>query len=153
MSEEFPMDSTATRVSRRNLLAGLAAGGVIAALAVAVKNPAAIERSGSLVRDALSGGRAGSLATAERDVWRAAVGSDFSIGHTRMRLAGVRPLPRGGARPANLRQNPFIAVFELPMGQSLPGNLVYTARTARSAAFEIFLSESSDAGRLLAVFN
>ncbi len=147
------MDSIAMHVSRRNLIAGVAAAGVIAALAVAVKNPAAIGDSGSLIRDTFTGGRSASLATAEREAWQAAVGSDFAVGHTRMRLAGVRPLPRGGARPANLRQNPFIAVFELPMGQALPGNLVYSVRTARVPAFDMFLSQSNEAGRLLAVFN
>lgn len=147
------MDDIGTRVSRRNLLAGAAAAGVVAALAVAIKNPAAVQSSGSMIRDALTGRRPASLATAERDIWQAAVGADFAIAHTRMRLAGVRPLPRGGRRPANLRQNPFIAVFELPVGQALPGNLVYSVRTARFPAFDMFVSEAGEAGRLLAVFN
>lgn len=147
------MESKASSISRRNLLAGMAAGGVIAALAVAVKNPGTIGGSGSLAGGPLGASRPGGLATAERSAWQAAVGSDFTIGHTRMRLAGIRPLPRHGARPANLRQSPFIAEFELPLGQSLPGNLLYSVRAARSAAFDIFMSEAGQAGRLLAVFN
>jgi hypothetical protein len=153
MSEDLPMDSTATHLSRRNLLAGLAAGGVVAALAVAIKYPAAVQGSGNLIRDTLAGRRSHALATAEREAWQAAVGSDFTAGHARLRLAGVRPLPRGGPRPASVRQYPFIAVFDLPRGQSLPGNLLYTVRTARVPAFDVFLSETGSAGRLLAVFN
>ena len=147
------MDSPATRVSRRHLLAGVAAVGVVAALAVAVRNPAALERSGGLIADALTGRPSLSLATAEREDWQHTVGATFAIAHTRMRLAGVRPLPRTGPRPADVRQHPFLAVFELADGQALTGNLVYTVSTARSVEFELFLSESSDAGRLLAVFN
>ncbi len=148
------MEGTGSRLTRRNLLGGFAAAGVIAALAVAIKNPAGVQGAGSRIREAFDGRpRRPSLATAESAQWQEAVGSDFAIGHTRMRLAGVRPLPKTGPRPSTVRQNPFIAVFELPLGQTLPGNLTYSVRTARSSAFNIFLSESSEARRLLAVFN
>ena len=53
------MESKASSISRRNLLAGMAAGGVIAALAVAVKNPGTIGGSGSLAGGPLGASRPG----------------------------------------------------------------------------------------------
>ena len=148
--------STSSHFSRRNLLAGLAAVGTFAVVAMAAKN-SRIARSSSL--RSISGGgsltRPASLATAEIEHWMAEVGSWFDIGYTRMRLAGVRALPVEGTRPAELRQRPFIAVFDLPQGEALPGNLVYRIANQRYPAFDIYLAEPDDQrlNRMLAVFN
>ena len=147
--------STSSRLSRRNLLAGVAALGAFAVVAMAAKSS---RTARSLSLRSTSGGaraRPASLATAEIEHWMAEVGSQFDIAHTRMRLAGVRALPAEGTRPAELRQRPFIAVFDLPQGEALPGNLVYRIANQAYPAFDIYLAEPSDQRlhRMLAVFN
>jgi hypothetical protein len=147
--------STEKRLSRRDLLAGFAAVGAFAAVAMAAKN-SRITRSSSL-RGTATGTRSrpASLATAEIEHWMAEVGSDFDIAHTRMRLSGVRALAAEGTRPAELRQRPFIAVFDLPQGEALPGNLLYHIANRNYPAFDIYLSEPGDQSlhRMLAIFN
>ena len=147
--------NTSSHLSRRNLLAGFAAVGAFAVVAMAAKN-SRIARSSSL--RSTSGGartRPASLATAEIEHWMAEVGSWFDIAHTRMRLAGVRALPVEGARPAEVRQRPFIAVFDLPQGEAMPGNLVYRIANQAYPAFDVYLAEPGDQSlhRMLAVFN
>ncbi len=85
----------------------------------------------------------------------AEVGAEFEIAYTRMRLAGVRALPTAGARPPEIRQRPFIAVFDLPQGEALPGNLVYRIANRAYPAFDVFLAEPDDGrlNRMLAIFN
>lgn len=147
--------STKKRMSRRDLLAGFAAVGAFAVVAMAAK------KSGMTRSPSLRGSKAGtrsrpaSLATAEIEHWIAEVGSHFDIGHTRMRLSGVRPLPAEGPRPAEVRQRPFIAVFDLPLGEALPGNLLYRIAHQAYPAFDIYLAEPDDQSlhRMLAVFN
>jgi len=143
-------------LSRRKMLAVIAAAGTLAAIAMAAKNTSAFQRSTSLARPGSFGRvRPASLATAEIEYWQAEVGSDFDIAHTRMRLAGVRALEVAGARPPEIRQRPFIAVFELPQGEVLPGNLVYRIANRYYPEFDIFLAEpdGSSLDRMLAVFN
>lgn len=99
-----------------------------------------------------------SLADAGYDEWAAQVGSVFALGGgTRITLAGVRPLPSSGTRPAGLRRDrAFVAVFDSPRGQSLAGDLIYTANHPEYGPLPLFLSPTSDArtpGRMLAVFN
>lgn len=147
--------STEKHLSRRNLIAGFAAVGAFAAVAMAAKS-GRIARSSSL-RGTTTGGRSrpASLATAEIEHWMAEVGSEFDIVHTRMRLSGVRALPADGERPAELRQRPFIAVFDLPQGEALPGNLLYNIVNRHYPAFDIYLAEPGDQSlhRMLAIFN
>ena len=147
--------STEKRLSRRDLLAGFAAVGAFAVVAMAAKN-SHIVRSTSLRRTATNTrSRPASLATAEIEHWMAEVGSDFDIAHTRMRLSGVRALTAEGPRPAELRQRPFVAVFDLPRGEALPGNLLYRIAHQAYPAFDIYLAEPDDRSlhRMLAVFN
>jgi len=144
-------------VSRRKLLAGLTIGGGAAAVAMAAEDFAMLRgATGAIWQPPSRRARPASLATAEMDVWMAEVGTWFLIGHTRMRLAGIQPRPRlGAAAPAWVRKRPFIALFDVPSGEILPGNLVYTIRSAAYPPFDIFLDEPAPEapGRLRAVFN
>ena len=142
--------------SRRALFGGVAAAGAFAGVVMAAKNTALVTRSTSLAR-AIFGGRVRSiaLATAEMEDWMAAVGAEFDIGYTRIRLAGIRALADGGERPAGLRRRGFIAVFNLPQGEAMPGNLVYRIANPTYGAFDIFLAEPADnrLNQMIAVFN
>ena len=137
------------------MFGGVAAAGALAA-AMAAKNSAFVTRSASLAR-AIFGGRVRSvaLATAEMEDWMAAVGAEFDIAYTRMCLAGVEALAEPGVRPAGLRRRGFVAVFTLPQGETLPGNLTYRIAHRSYGAFDIFLAEPSDdrLDRMTAVFN
>ncbi len=144
-----------SRLSRRDLLAGVTAIGAFAVVAMAAKK-SQLARSSSLRSSASSArSRPDSLATAEIEHWMAEVGSLFDIAHTRMRLSGVRALTTEGPRPPELRQRPFIAVFDLPQGEALPGNLLYRIAHQRYPAFDIYLAEPDDQRlhRMLAIFN
>ena len=151
------MSRIQAHMSRRNMLVGLAAAGVIGAIAMAAKTGGGETGSTDAAASGAGGStRPASLATAEIEHWMAEVGASFDIAFTRMRLAGVTPLEIEGApRPANLRQRPFVAVFDLPQGQTLPGNLVYRIVTRNYPAFDIFLDEPAPTAlrRMRAVFN
>jgi hypothetical protein len=145
------------RLSRRNLLGGLAVAGGLAAVAMAASKTAIVSRSTSLAR-AVLGGRARrvALASAEMEDWQAAVGMNFGIAdYLTMRLIGVRPLNSDGDRPAGLRRTAFVAVFELPAYEQLPGDLVYTISNPTYGAIDLFLSECAERNphRLKAIIN
>jgi hypothetical protein len=137
------------------LFGGFAAAGVLAVAAFAAKTNI-VSRSTSLAR-AILGGRVRSIAlpTAEMEDWMAAVGAEFDIAYTRMRLAGVRALDGSGERPAGLRSRAFVAIFTLPEGESLPGELVYRIANRSYGAFDIYLSQPADnrLNQMMAVFN
>jgi hypothetical protein len=143
------------RLSRRTLIAGTTVIATLAAAAFAAKS-GLVSRSTSLAR-AIAGGRLRSISlpTAEMEDWMAAVGAEFDIAYTRMRLAGVRALDGSGDRPAGLRRRGFVAVFELPQGESLPGELVYRIAHRSYGAFDIYLSQPADTrlNQMIAVFN
>lgn len=149
------MERAASTISRRNVVAGLAGLAVTAVAATTLFQPSA----GDGARRLLAGNRFTrrflSLASAEQAEWAAQVGSDFTVeGGYRMRLVGVRPLASSGARPAGLsRSRAFAAVFEVAGGLTMPGDLIYTASHAQYGSLPIFLSQSGDPGRMLAVFN
>ncbi len=134
------------RLSRRNLLGGLAAVGALAAAAIAAKNNAVVGRSTSLARAILGGrSRPVSLATAEMADWQAAVGMNFGIAdYLTMRLIGVRSYGPAGDRPPGVRRQGFVAVFELPAFEQLPGDLIYTVSNPTYGAIELFLSECAE---------
>jgi hypothetical protein len=149
------MDRTASTLSRRNILLGLAGAAVSAVVATTALAPAAGERT----RRVLAGNRFTrrflSLADAGQSEWTSQVGSAFTLdGGYRLRLAGVRPLHSQGARPASVaRDRAFAAVFEVLGGAPLAEDLIYSARHAHYGALPLFLTGTDDPRRMLAVFN
>lgn len=94
------------------------------------------------------------LATAEAEAWIAAAGTTFSAGGRPMRLAGVELIGAAGGRPAELRQQGFIAVFDMVDGAGLAGDQNYTITHATIPTFNIHLSNSaSSPSRMVASFN
>jgi hypothetical protein len=94
------------------------------------------------------------LATAEPDVWSAATGSVFQTPGFTMQLAGIDLLSVVGERPDELRQQPFIAAFDILSGDFMPGNLVYTISHATIPTFDIYLTNhSTNTRRMFALFN
>ena len=156
MQDESQTDDGNALLSRRNMIVGAAATAVAATVALAASNRSIARRSGGFVRWVMNQRlRPASLATAEMEHWMAEVGADFEIGFTRMRLVGVQPLPLVGDRPEGLRRRPFVAIFDLPQGESYPGNIVHRVHNARYPAFDIFFAEPTleRLNRMTAVFN
>jgi len=153
------MDQPVTGVSRRNML--IAGGGAVAAIGAFAASPLAnplTAKARELVASQSWARRFLSLAGGGYEEWQALVGSTFSLGGgSTMRLSGVQPLASTGDRPlAVTRRAAFQAVFDLPRGQSLAGDLIYTATHSQYGPFQVFLSASAGAGmpaRMTAVFN
>lgn len=153
------MEKNTGALNRRKMM--LITGGAIAGAGALIAAPfrAEIAATARRVLTSVPLGRGLlSLANAGYEEWAAQVGSVFTLGGgTRITLAGVRPLPSSGTRPAGLgRDRAFVAVFEPARGQSLAGDLIYTANHSEYGPLPLFLSAASDArtpGRMLAVFN
>jgi hypothetical protein len=93
------------------------------------------------------------LATAEADAWIAAAGTTFMAGGHPMRLVGVERVGEAGGRPPELRQQGFIAAFDVLDGAPLAGDRTYTISHATIPTFAIHLSTSTSPTRMLASFN
>lgn len=133
-------------LSRRNLLGGFALAGALGAIAMAAKNSALVTRSTSLARSVLGGRpRSVSLATAEMVDWQGAVGMNFGIaGYLTMKLIGVRSFGPADERPTGVRRQAFVAVFELPAFEQLPGDLIYTVSNPTYGAIDLYLTECAE---------
>lgn len=148
MTTSEPEMDTDGRISRRTLLAGLA-------VAMAT-NACSGSPSGSNGSPSSSAPLSVPLATAEMEAWVAAAGSQFNTAGYTLQLAGVEPLRLVGTRPAQLRQQPFIAIFDVPVGGNMPGNLIYRIFHRSIPTFDIFLTEASSPAyptRMYALFN
>lgn len=154
------MSKARVAFSRRKLLAMAGGGGAVAAFAAS--RPVLEIATGSLRRlVARAPGLRSvliSLADADYAQWAQTVGSVFTIaGGTSMVLTGVLPLQSSGVRPLSLgRAQAFLAVFDVPGGRTLAGDLIYTVSHPQYGAFQIFLSAVTDPrtpGRMLAVYN
>lgn len=146
-------------LSRRNVM--IAGGGTVAAIgafaASPLSNPLTSEVRGMLagqkwVRGVLS------LANATYAEWESMVGATFSLGGgATMRLTGVRALASDGSRPLNVaRRQAFLGVFEPGRGQSMAGDLIYTATHPQYGPVQLFLGNAPaprGAAQMLAVFN
>lgn len=141
------MDARKTSgLSRRGVIGIFAAIGGLAAVAMAAKNSAIVTRSTSLARSILGGRtRRVSLATGDMADWQAAVGMNFGIAdYLTMKLIGVRSLGPAETRPAGVRRQAFVAVFELPAFEQLPGNLIYSVSNPTYGAIDLFLTECEE---------
>ena len=143
-------DGKGRGLSRRNLLAGLGASGVVAAYALTRPSAPAVAPA-----KAAAQGRA--LATGEIDRWRQLVGTEFRAAGLRLNFAGVRPLTSIGERPANVtRSRAFLVVFDVLGGQQMPGDLIYAMSAPGYGPLDIFLTSGATSefpNRMHAVFN
>lgn len=142
------MDAQAVPMTRRTMLAGMAGSVALAGCGGAMSG------SSSSTDGLTASSAAPLLATAEAETWMAAAGSTFRAGAYTMQLAGIELMGAAGSRPAELRQQTFIAAFEIISGGFMPGDLVYTVSSARIPAFDIFLTaDAGNPGRMRALFN
>jgi len=149
------MEPTASSVSRRNILAGLAGVAVTAIVATTAFRPGVGERGRRILASNPLTRRFVSLADAEQGEWEAQVGSDFSAegGYT-LRLAGIRPLQSDGNRPAEVgRDRAFVAMFDVRGGMTIASDLIYTVTHPQYGRMPLFLTASADPRRMLALFN
>lgn len=140
------MDSKSVRISRRTMIVGLAGTTTLGAC------------SGDPIGGQGVGGSASAsappLSTADADKWEAAAGSLFDAGGYVLRLAGIERIEQAGRRPGELRQQAFVALFDIVRGGFMPGELIYRISHATIPAFNIFLSSSaSTPSRMHAFFN
>ena len=148
------MDRAALSPTRRNLLIGAAGLAVAGLIATARLVPSVEQRTRRLLASNRFTRQFLSLAEAEQAEWAAQVGSVFTVeGGYRLRLAGVRPLPSPGARPAELRDRGFAAVFDVLGGATMAGDLIYTASHSQYGSLPLFLSATGSPSRMVAVFN
>lgn len=136
--------------TRRTVVAGLCASGLV----TACSSSRAPEAEPDPQAKAAAQGQA--LATGNMDRWARMVGGEFDASGFRLKLAGVRPLPSSGERPANVaREAAFLAVFEVLGGGQMPGDLIYAMRSS-THALDVFLLSGATAefpNRMHAVFN
>lgn len=97
------------------------------------------------------------LAQGTYQEWLNEVGATFSISANRnMQLVGVRALPTSGAKPDNVRQQGFVALFDPVDSQSIPANALYSIYHSSYGAMLLYLARSTDPAtprRVIAVFN
>ena len=134
-------------IDRRTMLVGLAGASALSACS-----------GGISILDAGAGASASAaaprLATADADKWAAAAGSTFSAGGYTLRLAGIERIAQAGSRPDRLRQQAFVALFDIVRGGFMPGDLIYRISHATIPAFDIFLvNGASSPTRMHAFFN
>ena len=136
--------------SRRNTLIGLA-GGAVAITGTIGSTGGAFAR---VLKPTGAGRRSVALGSAGYDAWSAQVGSKFmaSSGQV-LKLVDVEGLPAKGAKPRNVRDQAFVARFEVSTGRALPEQL-YRVAHPDGGTFEIFLTGTGpdQPQRMLAVF-
>lgn len=150
---------SSSRLSRRNLLAGLGVGfAAVGALAAPALQLSWTRKPGA--KGNWWDRQFTSLARAGMDEWSRQVGSEFRFsggdGTVVGRLAEVRPLRSPGQRPAGLRDRAFALVFE-SAGQTLPaGDRMHDVSHPSSRDMKIYFSACGDTcggHRLQAIFN
>ena len=144
-----------SRLSRRNLLAGLGLGvAAVGALAAPALQLSWTRKPGA--RGSWWDRQFTSLARAGMDEWSRQIGSEFSLAGGVARLAEVRPLASAGRRPDGLRDRAFALVFE-SAGRPLPaGDAMLDVGHAVGGDMKIYFSACGDScggRRLQAIFN
>lgn len=145
-----------SRLSRRNLLAGLGFGvAAVGALATPALQLSWTRKPGA--RGSWWDRQFTSLARAGADEWSRQIGSEFALaGGLVARLAEVQPLRSPGQRPAGLRDRAFAVVFESAGGTLPPGDRIHDVSHPEAGAMKIYFSDCSDkcgGRRLQAIFN
>jgi hypothetical protein len=149
------MAEVRSHLSRRNMLIGLAAGGVATAGTVATQGFAESGSFASLLRPI---GRAPSglpLRYASYRDWKAQIGSRFTAHSGQvLELVDVQAFSHEGDRPSTIRDRGFVARFDIVKGAALPDDL-YAFAEAGGGVFDMFMSNAGPDKplRMLAVFN
>lgn len=142
-------------VNRRNILLGLAGGAVVAG-GVAVQQTGGAGAFAELLRPTGQGRHGVLLATANKDDWALQVGTFFTAGSGHvLKLVDVQAFREQGKRPSGLRNQAFVARFDITSGGELPGSQRHTVSHKEGGTFDIFMSAANPARplRMLAVFN
>ena len=137
--------------TRRKVLVGAGAGGVLAAAG-------ARALFGSLPGGPAGDWSPGSLAQASAAQWRKGVGETFAMSGsgTRLTLVAVKPLLATGRRPAAARPEAFALVFETRDSSAPAGDAIHRLAHRSAARLDLHLGARIAAGarsRFLAVFN
>ena len=148
------MSSIVGLFSRRNMMVGLGGAAATAGIAQAQANGSAAA-FGQLFKPTAPGSKNAALKTGGYGDWAAQIGSSFTThsGHV-LRLVDVQGFANKGGRPSNLRDQAFVAGFDILRGSALPEGLYRVAHPG-GAAFDIFLTKAGPANllRMNAVFN
>lgn len=142
--------------SRRFMLAGL--GGAATVGAVSAARSGALDAfAAQIFQSSLKKSANVALASAAYAEWSAQVGTIFTApGGTQMRLASVRAYADKDNRPGTMRQQGFVADFDLVKGTPLAAGLTRFAHSS-GGTFDIAVGVSSAAdakpGRVFAEFN
>ena len=149
------MAKVRSRVSRRNMLIGLAGGGAATAGAIAAFGLTDSASFASLLEPQQLARSGGPLAYAGYADWQAQVGTSFKTdsGHL-LKLADVQEFAQKGARPGGLRDRAFVARFDIVSGGSMAEDL-YRVVHRDGGVFNILLTHGGPDNplRMLAVFN
>jgi hypothetical protein len=150
------MSKGESRVSRRNLLVGLAGTAAVSAVAVTDAGQKQVAAFKKMLWSRQPGNRNSRLANGSVDDWALQIGTKFatSTGHT-LKLADVRQFGGQNKRPAGLRDRAFVAGFEIVEGSgTMPGETLLTVNHATGGTFDMFISPGSPdkPERRLAVF-
>lgn len=142
------------KLTRRNVVLGLAGAGAAAAVAAAATR----DLLGGMVGQSAgttttTTGGAVSLAQAEYEQWLAAVGSTFTAaGGYRLKLNGVRAVGSTVNRDDvdGVRTRAFVALFDVVGSAAMPSDLIYAV--ARSTdRFDLYMSAGAARQRMIAV--
>jgi hypothetical protein len=145
-----------SRLSRRNLLAGLGFGvAAVGALAAPALQLSWTRKPGA--KGSWWDRRFTSLSSAGVDEWSRQIGTEFAVGDGVVaRLAEVTPLRSPGRRPAELRDTAFAVVLEAAGTTLPPGDRILDVSHAAAGKMKIYFSACGDAcggHRLQAIFN
>jgi hypothetical protein len=150
------MSKEEARVSRRNLLVGLAGTAAVGAVAVTEGGQQQVAAFKNMLWKRQPGNRYARLANASVDDWALKIGSTFttSTGHT-FKLTDVRQFGGQGKRPAGLRDRPFVAGFQVVSGPAtLPKEITLAVTGSDGQSFDMFNTAGSrdKPDRRIAVF-
>jgi hypothetical protein len=149
------MAQVRSRVSRRNILIGLAGGAAASAGIIATTGIADSNSLASLLATEGNAPARGPLAYGGFAEWQAQVGTSFKSqsGHL-LKLVEVQAFAQKGSRPGQLRDRAFIARFDITSGGSMAEDL-YRVAHREGGIFDILLTSGSPDNplRMLAVFN
>jgi hypothetical protein len=147
------MASNVGVLSRRNMLLGL--GGATAAAGVVTVGTGAAGPFAEFLRPVAGGRSDAALYAAGYADWRTQVGTNFTAHSGQvLKLVDVQGFSNKGPRPSNLREQAFVARFDIGVGEALAEG-VYTVAHPAGGTFDMFLTKGSPDKplRMLAIFN
>lgn len=146
MKDTEHMDGETDRISRRNLVVGLAGtAALLGAAGVSALPKGWLERRRSMVPASWWDRRNWTLETAGINEWTSRVGNTFVLFRgTReigMKLIEVRPFPSKGERPPEVtRDQAFAAIFEVGRHGLPAGDRIYRVAHVRYGDMRMFLN-------------